>query len=49
MQRFRTSSLGLTILLVSSGLSGFALQADTPDLISIRNQIVAAYQARLTR
>jgi hypothetical protein len=47
MLRFRTSSLGLTILLVSSGLSCFALQADTPDHISIRNQIVAAYQASI--
>jgi len=44
MQRFRTASLALTTLLLSSALTGMALQADTPEFISIRDQIVASYQ-----
>jgi hypothetical protein len=44
MQRFRTASLALTTLLLSSALTGLALQADTPEFISIRDQIVASYQ-----
>jgi hypothetical protein len=47
MRRFRTASLALTIFLVSSGFSGFALQAEPDDFVSIRDQIVAAYQAAL--
>jgi hypothetical protein len=47
MQRPIASSLALTILSVSSGLSGFALQADAPDFASIRDRIVATYQASI--
>ena len=44
MHGFSTSSLALTTLLVSSALSGFAPQADSPEFVSIRDQIVATYQ-----
>jgi hypothetical protein len=48
MPRLSTSSLALATLLASSALSGFALQqANTPDFISIRDRIVAAYQASI--
>jgi hypothetical protein len=47
MPRFRAASLAFTGLLVSSGLSGVALQAEPADFVSIRDQIVAAYQAAL--
>jgi hypothetical protein len=47
MRRFNTASLALTGLLVSSGLSGFASGAEPADFVSIRDQIVAAYQAAL--
>ena len=47
MRRFSTASLALTGLLVSSGLSGFALSAEPGDFASVRDQIVAAYQASL--
>jgi hypothetical protein len=47
MRRFKTASLALTGLLVSSGLSGLALSAEPADFVSIRDQIVAAYQASL--
>jgi len=44
MQRFRTASLALTTLLLSSALTGLALQADTPEFISIRDQTVVTYE-----
>jgi hypothetical protein len=47
MRLFDTASLAVTSLLVSAGLSGFALQAEPADFVSIRDQIVAAYQASL--
>jgi hypothetical protein len=40
----KTLSAALTILLLSSALCGLALAADTPEYISVRDQIVAAYQ-----
>lgn len=47
MRRFHGVSLAITGLLVSSGLGGFALQAETGAFVSIRDQIVAAYNAAL--
>ena len=47
MRRFNTASLALSGLLVSAGLSGFAPGAEPGDFVSIRDQIVAAYQASL--
>ncbi len=44
MQHRDTASVALISLVVSAGLSGFTLRADTPEFISIRDQIVAAYQ-----
>lgn len=47
MRRFNTTSLALTGLLVSSGLSGLALSAEPADFVATRDQIVAAYNAAL--
>ena len=47
MRRFHRASLAISVLLVSAGLSGFASGAEPGDFLSIRDQIVAAYQAAL--
>jgi hypothetical protein len=47
MPGVKTASLALAIFLMSAGLGSFALQAETDDFISIRNEILAAYQASI--
>jgi hypothetical protein len=47
MRRFHIASLALTGILVSSGLSGFALWAEPGDFVHVRDQIVTAYNAAL--
>jgi len=47
MRRFHTASLAVTGLMVSCGLSGLALAAEPGDFVSIRDQIVASYQAAI--
>jgi ketosteroid isomerase-like protein len=45
--RMKVSYLALITLLASAAQSGFALQADTPELISVRDKIVAIYQSSI--
>jgi hypothetical protein len=47
MRRFHTGSLALSGRMLSSGLGGLALSAEPGDFVSIRDKIVAAYQASL--